>query len=100
MPTTRKQKSKARKSREAEMLCDLEKRDLMLGNNHFEREDSELRNSARRPKSPCCEPLVGHNINSHSNFGENEIRHFAGNCHNLGEIDSSTEIERLSGKLN
>ena len=38
MPTTGKQKSKARKSREAHMLSDIENMDQMLGTNHFERE--------------------------------------------------------------
>ena len=53
MPTTRKQK-KARKSREAEMLSDIEDLDIMLGGNHFNRNDrSESLNSnqARRPGS-------------------------------------------------
>ena len=38
MPTTRKQKSKAKKSREADKLPDLENMDIMLGSNHFGRE--------------------------------------------------------------
>ena len=42
--TTRKQKSKARKSREADMLSDIENIDIMLGSNHFEREASEFTN--------------------------------------------------------
>ena len=49
MPTTRKQKSKGRKSREAiEMLSDLESMDILLGSNHFVREDNEFGNSVRR----------------------------------------------------
>ena len=51
MPTTRKQK-KARKSREAEMLPDIEDLDIMLEGNHLEREESENSNSGRRPDSP------------------------------------------------
>ena len=53
MPTTRKQK-KARKSREAEMLSDIENLDIMLGGNHFirnERSESLNSNQARRPNS-------------------------------------------------
>ena len=35
MPTTRKQNSKARKSREVDMLSDIEILDKMLGSNHL-----------------------------------------------------------------
>ena len=44
--------------------------------------------------------LVGHNTNSHSNSRENEIRHFIRYSHNSGEIDTSSEINRLPGELN
>ena len=71
LPTTGKQKRKARKSREAEMLSDLENMDIPLGSNHFQRDDSEFGNSARRPESPGYDTLVDHNTNSHSNSGEN-----------------------------
>ena len=100
MPTTRKQKSKARKSEEAEMLSDLENIDIRLGRNHIQRQDNEFGNLARRPESPTYDVLVYHNNNSHSNSGENEIRRLTGNGHNSGEIDSSGEINRLSGELN
>ena len=53
MPTTRKQK-KARKSRGIEMLSDIENLDIMLGENHYdrnEREESVISNQARRPRS-------------------------------------------------
>ena len=52
MSTTRKQKIKARKSIEADMLSDIENMDIMPGSNHFEREESEFSNSVRRPGSP------------------------------------------------
>ena len=96
MPTTRKQEIKSRKSREAEMLPDVENLDIMQGSNHSEREDSEFGNSASRPEIPSYVALVDHNTNSHSNSGENEIRRFLGNGQNSGEIDSSNEINRLS----
>ena len=51
MPTTSKQK-KARKSREAEMLSDIEIPDITVKGNHSEREESENSNSIRRPDSP------------------------------------------------
>ena len=47
MPTTRKQQSRARKSREADMLSDIENMDVLLDTNHFEREESEFSNSVR-----------------------------------------------------
>ena len=67
MPFTYKQKSKARKSSEAEMLSDFENMDIMLGSNHFEREESEFGNTTRRPESPSYDAIVDHNTNSHSN---------------------------------
>ena len=68
----------------------------MLGSNHFAKEDSEFGNSARRTESPSYDAAVDHNTNSHSNSGENEIRRFARNGRNSGEVDSSSEINRLS----
>ena len=100
MPTTRKQKSRARKSREADKLSDIENLDIMLGSNHLETEESELSNSVRRPESPSYNALVNHDVNSHSNSREDEISVFAGNGQNLREVDSSSEINRLSGELN
>ena len=53
MPTTRKQK-KARKSRGIEMLSDIENLDIMLEENHFNRnERDEILNSicAKRQES-------------------------------------------------
>ena len=44
MPTTRKQK-KARIFRETDMLSDNENLDIMLGENHPEKEESESSNS-------------------------------------------------------
>ena len=98
MLTTRKHKSQTRKSREAEMLSDLENMDIMLGSNHFERKDSEFGNSARRLECPNYDALIDNNTNSHTNFGENAIRRFAGKVQDSGEIDSSSEINRLSGE--
>ena len=49
MLTTKKQKSKARKSREADMLSDIENMDIMLCTNDFE---SEFSNLIRMPESP------------------------------------------------
>ena len=100
MPATLKQKSRARKSREAKMLSEFGNRDIMLDSNHFEREDSEFRNSASRLKIPNYDALLDRNTKSRTNSSENEIRLFAGNCHNSAEIGSSSKINRLSGEHN
>ena len=50
MPTIRKH-GKARKSRGLEMFSDVEYLDIMLGGDHFEREESEDNNLAGRPES-------------------------------------------------
>ena len=82
MPTTRKQESNARKSRETDMLSDTENMKIMLGSNHFEREENEHGSSVRRPERPSYNALTNHDSNSHSNSRENEIRGFAGNGQN------------------
>ena len=51
MPTTREQK-KARKSREQDMLSDVENLDIMLGGNSLDREESVSGNLGRRPEFP------------------------------------------------
>ena len=60
------------------------------------REDSKFGDSARRPERPSYDALVDHNTNSHSNSGEIELKRVAGKNHNSEEIDSSSEIKRLS----
>ena len=66
MLTTRNQKSTVRKSTEADMLSDMlsdiENMDILLGSNHFEREDSEVSSSVRRPKHPCYNALTNHEV--------------------------------------
>ena len=57
MPTTRKQK-KARKSREAEMLSNIENLDIMLSGNPLEREESEESNFGRMPENPSYDTLM------------------------------------------
>ena len=65
MPTTRKQK-KTRKSRGLEMLSDIENLDILLGGDHFEREESEDRNLARRPESVNCNASENNEENLYS----------------------------------
>ena len=99
MPTTRKQK-KARKSREADMLSDIENFDVMLGGNHLEREESEISNHGRRPESPSYDTLLNQNGNSHPHSHETEIKTYAQDGHSSREVDSGSEFNRLSGDLN
>ena len=100
MPTTRKQKTKTRKSREPDLLSDIENLDTMLGTNNFQREESELSNSVRRPESPRYNAWVNNDTNSHYNSRENELRGFAGHGDNSGGSESIIEFNRLSGELN
>ena len=99
MPTTRKQK-KARISRGAEMLSDIENLDVMLGGNHLEREESEYDNLSSRSNSP--------NLNTHENNEEihypNSRANRSSNSpeygHNSAGTDSSAEFNKLSSELN
>ena len=99
MPIKREPKGKARKSRKADMLSDMENMDIMLSRNHFEREDREFNNSDRRPESTSSNASKNYDSNSHSTSRENEFRGFAGNGQNSREADSNSEINRLSGDL-
>ena len=72
MPITRKQ-NKPRKSREVEMLSNIEKLHIMLGGNNHKREESVFSNSLRRPKSPSYNTLVNNDVNSHSISIEDEV---------------------------
>ena len=98
MPTTREQK-KARTSRGLEIMSDIENLDVMLGGNHFDREECEDSILARRPKSASCNASVNEE-NSHLNSRENR----SGNSANLGQnspgVSSCVEFNRLSGELN
>ena len=94
MLNTRKQKSRPRNSRDADMLSDFEKLHKKLGSNHLERDESELSNSVRRPASPSYNALVKEEVNSLSNSREDEIRGYSGNGQPFEKDDSSSEILR------
>ena len=102
MPTTRKQK-KARKSRGIEMLSDIEHLDIMLGENHFsrnERDESISSNRARRPESTSGDEFENNGENIHldiENFGPSTR---ANRDRNSTGDNSSAEINRLSSELN
>ena len=94
MPTTRKQK-RARKSRGAEMLYDIENLDIMLGGNHLEREESEYDYSSRRSNSHSFNTYEN-NENRYPNSSESR----SSNSANSAGTDSSAEFNRLPGELN
>ena len=100
MPVTRKQKSNARRSREADMISNLENINLMIRSGLSERENRDFGNSVMRPESPSFDALIDHSFNSHSNSRENEITRFAVDGENTTEGDSGSELNRLSGELN
>ena len=101
MPTTRKQK-KARKSREAEMLSDIENLDIMLGGNHFdrnERSESMYSNQAGRPESLFEDELENENENEFPKPGNNGPSPNTELGQNSIRESSSVEINRLSSEL-
>ena len=102
MPTTRKQK-KTRKSREAEMLSDIENLYIMLGGNHFnrnERNESVNSNQAGRPESLFGDEFGDENENEFPNPGNNGPSPNTELGHNSIRECSSVEINRLSSELN
>ena len=102
MPTTRKQK-KARKSRGIEMLSDLENLDIMLGENHFnrnERDGSVSSNFGRRPGSTSADELGSNGENRHSATRDIDPGNNADYGRNSIGGNSSAEINKLSSELN
>ena len=99
MPTNRKQK-KARKSRGAEMLSDVENLDIMLGGNPLERKESEYGNSSRRSMSLSLNTHENDEETHNLNYRENRSGNSAGNGHNYADTDSSAEFNKLLGELN
>ena len=102
MPTTRKQK-KARKSRGIEMLSDLENLDIMLGENHFnrnERDGSVSSNFGRRPGSTSADELGNSGENRHSVTRDIDPGNNADYGRNSIGGNSSAEINKLSSELN
>ena len=102
MPTTRKQK-KARKSREAEMLSDIENLDIMLGGDHFnrnERSESLNSNQARRPGSLFGDESENEDENRSPNSRNDELGPNAELGQNSVRGSSNAEINRLSSELN
>ena len=100
MPTTRKQKIKAKRSKEADLTCDQENIDVIIGRDQHEKEDSEFEVSTRRAESPNCESLLNHNLNSNSHSKEYEIRRFAENGQLASDISLDNNLDHLSRENN
>ena len=102
MPTTRKQK-KTRKSRGLEMLSDIEKLDIMLGENHSnrtERDGSLDSTSVRRHESVMSNNLDEGEENLYSDRRDPNVRSNANYGQNSADMNSQAEINRLSSELN
>ena len=102
MPVTRKQK-KARKSRGIEMLSDIENLDIMLGENHYSRNERDERvnsNQARRPRSVSGDEFENNGENNYLETGSFDPGTSANHGQNSTGGNSSAEINRLSSELN
>ena len=82
------------------MLSDIENLDIMLGDNHLEREGREFCHSIRRPDSPNYNAPENNDENSYPNSRDNRSSNSANYGHNSAGTDASAEFNRLSGELN
>ena len=97
MPSTRRQKAKARKSRELDMLSDYGNMDIMLGDgnsNSIERELDSLINAPDRQQDFQSFP------NRENSSQENEIRDIDNRNEPIGEGRLIESINTLSGEMN
>ena len=97
MPSTRRQKAKARKSRELDMLSDYGNMDIMLGDgnsNSIERELDSLINAPDRQQDFQSFP------NRENSSQENEIRDIDNRNEPIGENRLIESINTLSGEMN
>ena len=97
MPSTRKQKAKARKSRELDMLSDYGNMDVMLGegnSNSIERELDSLINVPERQQDFQSFP------NRENSSQENEIRDIDSRNEPVRESRLVESINMLSGEMN
>ena len=98
MPTTRKQK-KTRKSRGIEMLSDIENLDIMLEENHFnrnERDESLSSNRARRPESTVGDEFENNDENRQLDSRDVDPSTNVDYGRNSSEGNSNAEINKLS----
>ena len=102
MLTTRKQK-KTRKCRGQELLSDIENLDIMLGENHFdrnERDESLNSNCARRQESTFGDEFDDNSENRRLDSREINPENNTNYGQNSSEGNSSAEINRLSSEIN
>ena len=97
MPSTRSKKAKARRSREADMLSDMENMDVMLGSgeyNQIERDIDQMTGFSNLLNRGDDEE--NHSVRGNSSQ-ENEIRNMP---ENRGNPNLSRELDVLSGEIN
>ena len=97
MPSTRKQKAQARKSRELDILSDYGNMDVMLGDrnsNSLERELGSLINASDGQRDYRSFP------NRENSFQENEIRDISNRNEPVREERLVESINTLSGEMN
>ena len=85
------------------MLSDIENLDIMLGENHYgrnEREESVISNQARRPRSLSRDELENNDENKYLESGSFDPCTSANHGQNSTGGNSSAEINRLSSELN
>ena len=102
MPVTRKQK-KTRKLRGLEMFSDIENLDIMLGGNHYsrnERDESVNSSQARRPRCVSRDEYENNGENNYLETCSFDPGTSANHGQNSTGGNSSAEIIRLSCELN
>ena len=80
------------------MLSDIENLDIMLGGNHFQREESEDSNLAKRPESISCNASEDNEENLYSNPRENRSSNSADLDQSSAGTSSSAEFYKLSSE--
>ena len=97
MPSTRKQKAKARKSRELDMLSDYGNMDVMLGEGNSNSLKRELDSLINAPEGPQDFRSFPKRENSSQ---ENEVRDIDSRNEPVGESRLLESINMLSGEMN
>ena len=97
MPSTRKQKAKARKSRELDMLSDYGNMDVMLGEGNSKSIERELDSLITAPEGPQDFRSFPNRENSSQ---ENEIRDIDSRNEPVRESRLLESINMLSGEMN
>ena len=92
MPSTRRQKAKARKSREMDMMSDIENLDVMLGNGNEISIERELADAIEQSSSQG-----GYETNE---FHEANYRNFVQENEPLGQNDVRRSFETFSNEFN